>query len=355
MTTRRQFIRLIGGVAAWPLMARAQHGKRVGILMPYPPTDSEYQSRVDMFRQELQRLGWTRGNNIEFDERWTTDNMDLVRANAANLVELRPDVIVAIGGRVIPVLLQITRTVPIVIPGTIDPVGTGWVTSLAQPGGNITGFTLLEFSMFGKLLDLLKQLAPGIVRVGLVFNPDNPNSIVFRREIESFAGRLGIEPIVLPVHRLADIDRAVGKLAEQSNTAVYFLPDITVQAMAQQVVALVQRHHIPTIYTDLAYIKQGGLAFYGADRAEIFRRAAGYVDRILRGEKPSELPFQQPTKYQFVINLKAAKTLGLDVPTSLLAQADEVIEGEGASSSHCSAAPPRRGRSGLARSNRRCR
>jgi putative ABC transport system substrate-binding protein len=327
---RRQFLTMLGGAAAvWPVAAHAQHGKpvrRIGMLMPYPPTDIEYQSRVDMFRKELHRLGWTRGDNIEFDERWTTDNLDLVRANAANLVELRPDVIVAIGGRVIPVLLQLTRAVPIVIPGTIDPVGTGWVKSLAQPGGNITGFTLLEFSMFGKLLDLLKQLAPGTVRVGLVFNPDNPNSVIFRREIESFAGPLGIEPIVLPIHGLADIDRAVGKLAEQPNTAVYFLPDITIQAMAQQVAALVQRHRIPTIYTDLAYIKQGGLAFYGADRAEIFRRAAGYVDRILRGEKPSELPFQQPTKYQFVINLKAAKTLGLDVPTSLLAQADEVIE-----------------------------
>jgi hypothetical protein len=171
---RRQFLMLLGGAAAWPLIARAQHGKavrRIGILMPYPPTDIEYQSRVDMFRKELHRLGWTRGDNIEFDERWTTDNLDLGRANAANLVELRPDVIVAIGGRVIPVLLQLTRAVPIVIPGTIDPVGTGWVKSLAQPGGNITGFTLLEFSMFGKLLDLLKQLAPGTVRVGLVFNP----------------------------------------------------------------------------------------------------------------------------------------------------------------------------------------
>jgi ABC-type uncharacterized transport system substrate-binding protein len=166
---RREFITLLGGTAvAWPLPARAQHGKRVrriGILMPYPPTDREYQSRVDMFRKELQRLGWTRGDNIEFDERWTTDNMDLVRANAANLVELKPDVIVAIGGRVIPVLLQITRAVPIVIPGAPDPVGVGWVKSLAQPGGNITGFTQFEFSMFGKLLDLLKQLAPRTPRV----------------------------------------------------------------------------------------------------------------------------------------------------------------------------------------------
>jgi putative ABC transport system substrate-binding protein len=194
---RRAFIMLLGGAGAWPLSARGQQGermRRIGILMPYPPTDVENRSRVDALKQELQRLGWTRGRDIEFDERWTTDNMELVRANAENLVELRPDVIVASGGRVIPVLLQTTRAVPIVVPGTVDPVGTGWVKSLARPGGNITGFTLMEFSVFGKLLDLLKQLAPGIARVGLVFNPDNPSNLPFRREIETFAGPLGIEP-----------------------------------------------------------------------------------------------------------------------------------------------------------------
>ena len=181
--------------------------------MPYPPTDTENHSRIAVLRQELQRLGWTRGGNVEFDERWTMDNLDLVRANAANLVELKPDVIVAIGGRVIPILLQFTHTVPIIVPGATDPVGTGWIKSLARPGGNVTGFTQLEFSMFGKILDLLKQFAPGTVHVGLVFNPDNPNSVVFRREIERFAGPLGIDPVVLPIHGLADVDRAVGKLA----------------------------------------------------------------------------------------------------------------------------------------------
>jgi putative ABC transport system substrate-binding protein len=180
--------------------------------------------------------------------------------------------------------------------------------------------------MFGKLLDLLKQLAPGTARIGLVFNPDNPNSVLFRRAIATFAGPLGIEPVVFPVHGLADIDRTIATLAERPDTAVYFLPDITIQAMAQQAVALVQRHRLPTIYSDLIYVKLGGLAFYGADRGEIFRRAAGYVDRILRGEKPGELPFQQPTKYQFVLNLKTAKALGLDLPATVLARADEVIE-----------------------------
>ena len=326
---RRELIAALGGAGTWPLAAWAQQGeriRRIGILMPYPPIDVENRSRVDALKQELQRLGWTRGRDIEFDERWTTDNMDLVRANAANLVELRPDVIVASGGRVIPVLLQITRAVPIVVPRTVDPVGTGWVKSLARPGGNITGFTLMEFSMFGKLLDLLKQLAPGTVRVGLVFNPDNPSNLPFRREIETFAGSLGIEPVVFPIHGLADIDRAIVTMAEQPNTAVFFLPDLTILAMAQQVVELVRRHHLPTIYTDLIYVRHGGLAFYGVDRADLYRRAAGYIDRILHGEKPGDLPFQQPTKYQFVINLKAATALGLDVPPALLASADEVIE-----------------------------
>jgi putative ABC transport system substrate-binding protein len=252
--------------------------------------------------------------------------MDLVRANATNLVDLKPDVIVASGGRVIPVLLQITRALPIVVPGTIDPVETGWVKSLARPGGNITGFTLMELSMFSKLLDLLKQLAPGTVRVGLVFNPDNPSSLVFRRQISTVASPLRIEPVAFPIHGLADIDRAVATLAEQPNTAVFFLPDITIQAMAPQVVELVRQRRLPTIYTDLIFVRSGGLAFYGVDRADIYRQAAGYVDRILHGERPGDLPFQQPTKYQFVINLKDARALGFDVPLALLASADEVIE-----------------------------
>jgi putative ABC transport system substrate-binding protein len=328
--TRRKLITLLGGAAAaWPGAAWAQQPqrmRRIGILMPFLPTDKEYRSRVNAFEDELQRLGWTRGSNIEFDERWTTDNMDLIRANASNLVELRPDAILALGGRVIPILSQITRVVPIVLPGAVDPVETGYVKSLARPGGNITGFTLMEMSMFGKLLDLLKQLAPNTARVGLVFNPDNPSSLVFRRQIATFAGPLGIEPLALPIHGLADIDRAIGTLAEQPNTAVFFLPDITISALAPQVVELVRQRRLPTIYTDLIFVRVGGLAFYGVDRSDLFRRAAGYVDRILHGDKPSELPFQQPTKYQFIINLKTANALGLDVPLTLQAIADEVIE-----------------------------
>src|SRR5258707_7753446 len=300
--------------------------RRIGILMPYPPTDADNRARVDALRQERQRLGWTRGGNIEFDERWPTDNMELVRANAANVVELKPDVIVATGGRVIPVLLPLTRAVPIVVPGAVDPVGTSYVKSLARPGGNITGFTLMELSMFGKLLDLLKQIAPGTVRVGLVFNPDNPSSLVFRRQIATFASPLRIEPLAFPIHGLADLERAIASLAEEPNSAVFFLPDITILAMAAQVVELVRQRRLPTIYTDLIYVRHGGLAFYGVDRADLYRRAAGYVDRILHGEKPGDLPFQQPTKYQLAINLKAATRLGPARPPTRLPTADRGTE-----------------------------
>src|SRR5258706_13470691 len=262
---RRKFLAtlLAGAAAAWPLAAWAQQRermRRIGILMPFPPTDAEVRSRVDALKHELQRSGWTPGGNIEFDERWTTDNMDLVRANAANVVELKPDVIVATGGRVIPVLLQLTRAVPIVVPGAVDPVGTSYVKSLARPGGNITGFTLMELSMFGKLLDLMKQIAPGTVRVGLVFNPDNPSSLVFRRQIATFASPLRIEPLAFPIHGLADLERAIASLAEEPNSAVFFLPDITIMAMAAQVVELVRQRRLPTIYTDMLYVRHGGVA-----------------------------------------------------------------------------------------------
>jgi putative ABC transport system substrate-binding protein len=326
---RRAFITLLGGAAlAWPRAARAQAPRlrRIGILMPYSPNDAEWQSRVGAFRQELQKLGWLRGGNIEFDERWTTDNMDLVRANAANLVDLKPDAIVAIGGRVIPVLMQLTRTVPIINPGSVDPIGQGYVENLARPGGNVTGFTQMEFSVFGKILSTLKQIAPGTSRVTMIYNPDNPSTAVYRRVFESFAVPLALRPIMAPVHNMADIERAIAALTDQPNGGVFFPPDLTVTALRDQVTAIVAGHAVPAIYTDRIMVASGGLASYDADRTEIFRRAASYVDRVLRGEKPGDLPFQQPTKYQLAINLKTAKAMGLPVPESLLAIADEVIE-----------------------------
>ena len=326
---RREFITLLGGAAAWPLAAGAQQPermRRIGILMPYLPTDSEQQSRVSAFRQELQRLGWIRGANIEFDERWTTDNMDLVRANAANLVDLKPDAIVAIGGRVIPVLKQLTRTVPIIIPGGADPVGMGYIENLARPGGNVTGFATMEFSVFGKILETLKEIAPATSRVAIIYNPDNPSAAQFRRVFESFALPLSVQPIIAPIHSITDIERAIGVLAEQPNGGVFFPPDLTIGALRDQVTAIVARLRMPAIYTDRIFMASGGLVSYDADRTDIFRRAASYVDRVLRGEKPGDLPYQQPTKYHLTINVKTAKALGLTVPQTLLAGADEVIE-----------------------------
>ena len=327
---RRTFITLIGGTAvAWPLAARAQQQqgmRRVGILMPYRKGDSEYERRVRAFRQELAKLGWTEGGNVQFDERWTTDNMDRVRAEAESLMASNPDAVIAIGGRVIPILTQLSRSVPIVVPGASDPVAIGWVKSMARPAGNVTGFTFLELSMFGKMLETLKQIAPTTVRVAFIYNPDNPNTVYFRRAFETAIGPLGIEPVVVPIHGLADIERTLAGLADQHPAAVFFPPDVTLQALRAEVVALVARHHLPAIYSDPAFPKIGGLAFYGADRLDLFLRTAGYVDRILRGEKPGDLPFQQLTKYQLILNLNTAKALGIELSPAVLALADEVIE-----------------------------
>jgi putative ABC transport system substrate-binding protein len=252
--------------------------------------------------------------------------MDLVRNNAANLVELKPDVIVAVGGRVIPILMQLTRTVPIIIPGTGDAVGNRYIESLARPGGNVTGFATMEYSVIGKILETLKQIAPRTSRIAMIYNPDNPNAINFQRIFESSASSLSVQPIIVPIHSIADIERAIEALAEQPNGGIFFPSDITIFTLRNQVTAIVARVGVPAIYTDRIFVTSGGLASYDADRIDIFRRTASYVDRVLRGEKPGDLPFQQPTKYQLTINLKTAKALGVTIAPSLLDTADEVIE-----------------------------
>jgi putative tryptophan/tyrosine transport system substrate-binding protein len=326
---RREFVTLLGGAAAWPLAARAQQPgervRRVGILMPYPQTEQEIQGRVRAFKEELHRLGWIEGSKIEFDERWTADDMELVRSSAASLVERNPDAIVALGGRVIPILKQTTRSVPLVVM-TADLIGTGMVASLAHPGENITGFSIFELSIIGKFLALLKEIAPKISRVALIYNPDNPTTAFFQREFENAAPALTVEPVIAHIHGLDDIARAIEEMARSPNGGLLFAPDVTVQGLRERVVALVARSRLPAIYSETAIVKSGGLASYSADRIDLFRRTAGYVDRILRGEKPGDLPVQQPTKYELVVNLKTAKTLGLDVPDKLLALANEVIE-----------------------------
>jgi ABC-type uncharacterized transport system substrate-binding protein len=327
---RRQFIRLLGGAAvARPLAARAQHKERVrriGILMPFPDSDPAYRARVRVFRQELARLGWSEGGNVQFDERWSTDNMDLVRADAASLVELHPDVILISGDRVIPVVMKLTRSIPIVVATTSDPIASGAAESLARPGRNVTGFSIVEFSMFGKMLEILKALAPDISRVGMMYNPDNPVGATYLRWFEPSAGQFGVQPINLPIHDVASIERAIASVAEQPNGGILSPPDLTASIHRTQIVTLVARHRVPAIYTNALFSEAGGLVTYGTDTSAMFRQSAGYVDRILHGEKAGELPFQQPTAYRLVINLKTAKALGLTVPPTLLVAADEVIE-----------------------------
>jgi putative ABC transport system substrate-binding protein len=326
---RREFIAGLGSAAAWPLAARAQQRermRRVGILMPYAESDGGNQTRVRAFRQALAKLGWSVGSNVQLDERWTKDDMDLVRASAANLVELNSDVILGVGDRVSLTLAQLTRSIPIVAVSVSDPVGSGLVASLARPGGNVTGFSSFEFSIVGKSLEALKQIVPGISRVGMIYNPDNLANAVYVRSFETSARQLAVQPINLPIHGLADLERALGTLAEQPNGGLFFSPDVTTLLLREHVTALVARHRVPAIYWNSFYVTSGGLVSYGSDTVELFRQAASYVDRVLRGEKPADLPIQQPTKYRLVINLKTAKALGLTIPETLLATADEVIQ-----------------------------
>jgi putative ABC transport system substrate-binding protein len=328
---RRQFITLLGGAAAaWPLAARAQQGERVrriGILMPFPPTNAEAQARVRAFREELRKRGWATGVNAQFDERWTGDNMDLIRSAATNLVELNPDVILAQGARVVPILLELTRSIPIVAASGSEPIiERGYAESLARPGGNVTGFTTTEFSVIGKMLQTLKEIAPNVAHVSMIYNPDSPAGALFVRSLESAAGPLGVRPIIAHIHNLGDIERAVAAAAAQPNGGMFVPLDVTMNAFMEQTIATIARHRLPAIYSERVFVTSGGLVSYGTDRVEQYRRAASYVDRILRGERAGDLPFQQPTKYELVINFKTAKTLGLTIPPTLLFTADEVIE-----------------------------
>jgi putative ABC transport system substrate-binding protein len=327
---RREFLGVLGGAAvAWPLIARAQQTerlRRIGVLLPAAANDAEFQVRLAAFHQELALLGWTIGSNVRIDMRWATTDAGEIRRHGAELVALAPDVILAMGTSTVGPLLQATRTVPIVFPYATDPVGSGFVDSLGRPGGNATGFMNFEFSLGGKWLELLKQLAPGVTRAAILRDATQGSGNSQFAAIQTVAPLLRMEVNPLNMRDAGEIERAVSAFARAPNGGLVLTASGLAALHRNLVVTLAARHKLPAVYYERYFVAAGGLISYGPNFVDQCRRAAGYVDRILKGEKPADLPVQAPTKYQLAINLKTAKTLGLDVPPALLARADEVIE-----------------------------
>jgi len=330
MSSRREFIMLLGGATAmWPLAARAQQSKRlrrVGVLMPYAANDPQVQTRNAAFLQGLQQLGWTVGNNVQIDYRWSAGNEDDTRKYAAELVALAPDVIFASGSAAVGPLRRATRTVPIVFAATPDPVGAGFVESLARPGGNITGFTPYEYGIGAKWLEVLKEIAPSVARVAVIRDPTITAGIGLWGAIQSVSPSFGVELRPVDVGDAGEIERALAAFAGSPNGGLILTGSALAIVHRDLIIALAARYQLPAVYYERYFAAAGGLISYGYDTVEAYRLAAGYVDRILKGEKPADLPVQAPTKYELVINLKTAKALGLTVPETLLARADEVIE-----------------------------
>jgi putative tryptophan/tyrosine transport system substrate-binding protein len=326
---RREFITLLGGAAAWPLAARAQQGeqmRRIGVLMNIPSNDEEGQARVTAFAQALQKLGWTEGRNARTDTRWAADDADRYRKYSEELVALTPDVILASGSPSVAALLQVTRSVPIVFANVIDRVGAGFVTSMARPRGNATGFIAFEYSISGKWLELLKEITPNLTRVAVLREPSLAAGIGQFAAIQSAAASSGVELSAIDSRDAGDIERALAEFAQEPNGGVIIAASSSAVTHRQLIISLAMRYRLPNVYPFRYYPASGGLASYGHDTISDFKRAAAYVDRILKGEKPADLPVQAPTKYELVINLKTAKALGLEIPPTLLARADEVIE-----------------------------
>jgi putative ABC transport system substrate-binding protein len=331
---RRAFILALGGAAVassnlWPLPLSAQQGermRRIGVVVPLAADDPAGQVRIAAFVQGLQQLGWTDGRNVQIDIRWGASDPDRSRRHAAELAALAPDVIFATGNSSVAPLLQATRTVPIVFAIVPDPVGAGFVDSLARPGGNATGFTAFEYSISGKWLELLKEIAPRVTRVAVIRDPALAAGIGQFGAIQSVASSLGVEVSPVNVRDAGEIERGVAAFAGSSNGGLIVTASGLTSVHRDLIVTLAARHKLPAVYWQRFYVPSGGLISYGPDTVEPYRRAAGYVDRILKGEKPADLPVQAPTKYELAINLKTAKALGLTVPQALLARADEVIE-----------------------------
>jgi ABC-type uncharacterized transport system substrate-binding protein len=326
---RREFITLLGATAAWPLVARAQQTermRRIGVLMNTAADDAEGQARLIAFVQGLQQLGWTNSQNMRIEVRWGAGDVDLFRRYAGELVALGPDVILSASGAPLPAVLAATRIIPIVFAQTADPVGAGFVASLARPGGNATGFTQIEYGMSGKWLELLKQIAPSARRAAVIRDASDPSGMGQWGAIHAVAPSLGVEVSPVNAHDAGDMERAVTAFVQSSDGGLVVTAGAPTLVHREKIVSLAARHRLPAVYPFRYHVTSGGLISYGPDTIDPYRRAAGYVDRILKGEKPADLPVQAPTKYELIINLKTAKALGLTVPDSLLARADEVIE-----------------------------
>jgi len=327
---RREFIALLGGAAmAWPLAAHAQQRermRRVGVLMNRAADNPEGQTRFAAFLQGLQEAGWAVGRNVRIDIRWGIDDVDRQRTYAAELVALVPDIILASGTLSLAAMQQASRSVPIVFAAVADPVGGGFVDSLARPGGNVTGFLLFEYSLSGKWLELLKQIAPRVTRAAVLRNATNPAGNAQFAAIQAVAPSLGVEVSPVNVRDGSEIERAIAAFARSSNGGLIVTTSASATVHGDLIVTLAARYKLPAVYGNRFAVTGGGLVSFAPDYVDQYRRAAGYVDRILKGEKPADLPVQAPTKFELVINLKTAKALGLEVPPTLLARADEVIE-----------------------------
>jgi putative tryptophan/tyrosine transport system substrate-binding protein len=327
---RREFIKFVSGAAAcWPLLARAQQSdalRRIGVLMSFAADDAVAQARVTAFMQMLQQLGWTNGRNVQIDIRWSAGDPERNRRYAAELVALTPDAILASTTVSVAALLQATRALPIVFVQVADPVGAGFVASLGKPGGNVTGFTIYEYGMSAKWLEMLKEIAPRVTRAGIVRDPASVADIGMFGAIQSVAPSLGMQLSPISLDNASEIERGISTFAHEPNRGLIVVGGGSAFVHREQIIALAARYQLPAVYPDRGFITAGGLISYGPDRLDDYRRAAGYVDRILKGEKPADLPVHTPTRFELVINLKTAKALGLTVPPPLLARANEVIE-----------------------------
>jgi len=328
---RREFIAGLGSAAAWPLAARAQQGermRRVGVLMAFDENDPGPKRWFSGLTQRLAELGWTDGRNMRMEVRWAAGNVDRMRVFAKELVDLQPDVIVAETTPVTAAVQRETRTIPIVVLEVTDPIGSGFVTSLARPGANITGFSNFEPSQAGKWVELLAEIAPGVKRVAAMFSPDTAPYVerYFLPSFEAAARSFKVTSIVAPVHSEAEIESVITSLGREPGGGLMVVPGAFTFAHRGPIILLAARNKVPAIYVASVWARDGGLLSFGADQADTFRRAAPYVDRILRGGKPAELPVQLPTKFELAVNLKTAKAMGLTIPESFLLRADEVIE-----------------------------